>query len=162
MIQYFSSKKLQQLRKKELEATDSRIKMINETLVGIRSIKFLSLEIPLTSKINECQSRELRFNKQISLVVLFGINLIAQITPYLVPVLCFSLYPAVMKKPLTSSVAFTSLSLFKLLNFPFAMLPSSLTTLSQFKYNRLTLFSFIVFLLNVLLISLILKKLILL
>lgn len=133
-IQYLSTKKLQSLRNKELKATDSRIHIINEILVSIRSVKLLTLEKPLLSKIEENRARELRLNKQICLVVMLGINLIALVIPYLVPVVCFALYPTVSGQALTASVAFTSLSLFKLLNFPFAMLPSSLTTLSQFKY----------------------------
>lgn len=133
-IQYLSTKKLQSLRNKELKATDSRIHIINEILVAIRSVKLLNLEKPLLSIIEENRARELRLNKQICLVVMLGINLIALVIPYLVPVVCFALYPTVSGQPLTASVAFTSLSLFKLLNFPFAMLPSSLTTLSQFKY----------------------------
>ena len=132
-IQYLSINKLQQLRNKELHATDSRIKIINEVLMSIRSVKFLSLEKPLMNKIEENRKTELQFNKAIAILVMVGINLVSQITPYLVPVACFTLYPRVMGKPLTSSVAFTCLSLFKLLNFPFAMLPSSLTTVSQFR-----------------------------
>lgn len=84
-------------------------------------------------KIESNRKTELEFNKAIAILVMVGINLVSQITPYLVPVVCFVLYPTVMGKPLVSSVAFTCLSLLKLLNFPFAMLPSSLTTLTQFK-----------------------------
>ena len=134
LIQFLSTYKLQKLRDLELQATDSRIKTINEILVSIRSVKLLNLEKPLTEKVNQSREIELSFNRKIGMLVLFGINLIAQLIPYLVPLACFSLYPSVMGKPLTSSVAFTSLSLFKLLNFPFAMLPSSLTTIIQFRF----------------------------
>ena len=46
---------------------------------------------------------------------------------------CFALYAPVTGKTLSPTVVFTSLSLFKLLDFPFAMLPSSLASVVQFR-----------------------------
>ena len=113
---------------------DARVKLMNEVLTGIRIIKFYCWEKPFKSKIEDIRKKELHYHKNMTYLMNSGIDLFMTLIPQLVPLACFSLYPSVMGKPLTSSVAFTSLSLFKLLNFPFAMLPSSLTTIIQFRF----------------------------
>ena len=62
-----------------------------------------------------------------------GVECIVALVPQIVPLVCFSLYPSVMGKPLDSSTAFTSLSLFKLMQMPFAMMPMCMMQLVQFK-----------------------------
>ena len=62
-----------------------------------------------------------------------GIDMLMTLIPQLVPLACFSLYPSVMGKPLTSSVAFTSITLFNILQMPFAMMPMCMMLLVQFK-----------------------------
>lgn len=79
------------------------------------------------------RATELKLLQKFVAVLTLGVDVLAAVTPSFTAVLCFSLFPRVAGKPLSATVAFTSLSLLKLLDFPFAMLPASLASLAQFK-----------------------------
>ena len=107
----------QPVRMKVLEKTDARVKLMNEILTGIRVIKYYFWEKPFKGKV------ELKNTEKMVWIMSVGIDCMMSTIPQIVPLVCFSLYPSVMGKPLTSSVAFTSLSLFIILQMPFAMMP---------------------------------------
>lgn len=120
------------VRKNEMSAMDARVKLTNEVLTGIRVIKYYCWEKPFKRKIRDVRDTEVGYLRKMSWMMGLGFEVILQIVPQIVPLVCFALYPTVMKKPLVSSTAFTSLSLFGMLQMPFAMLPMVLMLLVNF------------------------------
>ena len=116
-----------------LEKTDARVKLMNEVLTGIRVIKYYCWEKPFKGKVSGIRHEELKLHKKMTWLMSFGIDAMMTIVPNIVPLVCFSLYPTMMGKPLTSSVAFTSFTLFNMLQMPFAMLPMVAVMFVQFK-----------------------------
>ena len=123
----------QPVRMKVLEKTDARVKLMNEVLTGIRVIKYYCWEKPFKGKVHDIRQVELKNTEKMAWIMSVGIDCMMSTIPNIVPLVCFSLYPSVMGKPLTSSVVFTSLSLFIILRMPFAMLPMIAFMFVQFK-----------------------------
>ncbi len=133
IIQFITVGCAQPIRGKVLKTTDARVKLMNEILTGIRVIKYYCWEKPFKGKVHDIRQVELRLHKKMTWLMNFGIDCLMTIVPNIVPLVCFSLYPSVMGKPLTSSVAFTSFTLFNMLQMPFAMLPMIAFMFVQFK-----------------------------
>ena len=121
------------IRNNALSSLDARVKLMNEVLTGIRVIKYYCWEKPFKGKIDEIRNAELKLHTKMTYLMNSGIDMLMTLIPQLVPLACFSLYPSVMGKPLTSSVAFTSISLFSILQMPFDMMPFCMMLLVQFK-----------------------------
>ena len=133
IIQFVVTGFSQKLRTNIMKTVDARVKLMNEILTGIRVIKYYCWEKPFKGKIDDLRNVELKYITQMTYLMNSGIDLLITLVPQLVPLACFSLYPSVMGKPLTSSVAFTSISLFSILQMPFDMMPMCMMLLVQFK-----------------------------
>ena len=133
IIQFITVGCAQPIRGKVLKTTDARVKLMNEILTGIRVIKYYCWEKPFKGKVHDLRTVELKNTEKMAWIMSVGIDCMMSTIPNIVPLVCFSLYPSVMGKPLTSSVAFTSLSLFIILQMPFAMLPMIAFMFVQFK-----------------------------
>ena len=133
IIQFIVTGFSQGIRINIMKTIDTRVKLVNEILTGIRVIKYYCWEKPFKGKVSDIRDVELNLHKKIAYLMYTGIDLLMTIVPQLVPLACFSLYPSVMGKPLTSSVAFTSISLFSILQMPFDMMPFCMMLLVQFK-----------------------------
>ena len=133
IIQFIVTGFSQGIRTNIMKTIDTRVKLVNEILTGIRVIKYYCWEKPFKGKVSDIRDVELNLHKKIAYLMYTGIDLLMTIVPQLVPLACFSLYPSVMGKPLTSSVAFTSITLFNILQMPFAMMPMCMMLLVQFK-----------------------------
>ena len=127
----------QPVRMRVLDKTDARVKLMNEVLTGIRVIKYYCWEKPFKGKIHDLRKVELKNTEKMAWIMSVGIDCMMSTIPNIVPLVCFSMYPSVMGKPLTSSVAFTSLSLFIILRMPFAMMPFCMMLLVEFKSSFL-------------------------
>ena len=112
IIQFVVTGFSQGIRTNIIKTIDTRVKLVNEILTGIRVIKYYCWEKPFKGKIGEIRDVELKLTKKLSWIMSLGFDCIMQLVPQIVPLVCFSLYPTVMKKPLTSSVAYTSFSLY--------------------------------------------------
>ena len=123
----------QLVRMKVLEKTDARVKLMNEVLTGIRVIKYYCWEKPFKGKVHDLRKVELKNTEKMAWIMSVCVGCMMSTIPQIVPLVCFSLYPSVMGKPLTSSVAFTSISLFHILQMPFAMMPMCMMLLVQYK-----------------------------
>ena len=110
------------LRMKVLEKTDARVKLMNEVLTGIRVIKYYCWEKPFKGKVHGIRQEELKNTEKMAWIMSVGVDCMMSAIPNIVPLVCFSLYPSVMGKPLTSSVAFTSVSLFHILQMPLSLI----------------------------------------
>ena len=100
------------IRNNALSSLDARVKLMNEVLTGIRVIKYYCWEKPFKGKIMDIRNKELHYHRNMGFVMGIGVEALMSLIPQIVPLVCFSIYPSVMKKPLTSSVAYTSLSLY--------------------------------------------------
>ena len=121
------------VRMKVLEKTDARVKLMNEVLTGIRVIKYYCWEKPFKGKVHDLRKVELKNTEKMAWIMSAGVECMMGLIPNLVPLVCFSLYPSVMGKPLDSSIAFISLSFFIILRMPFAMMPMIVFMFVQFK-----------------------------
>ena len=133
IIQFVVTGFSQGIRTNIMKTVDARVKLMNEVLTGIRVIKYYCWEKPFKGKISDIRNVELKLHTKMTYLMNSGIDMLMTLIPQLVPLACFSLYPSVEGKPLTSSVAFTSISLFSILQMPFAMMPMCMMLLVQFK-----------------------------
>lgn len=118
------------VRRKKVLVTDERVKLMNEILTGIRVIKFYAWEKAFSQKVEEIRMKELIYLKQLAYIFAVGFSLILMAVPLFMPVLIFYTYTR-LGNDLTAAKAFTSISLFNLMQFPFVFLPLGLSQYSQ-------------------------------
>jgi ABC-type multidrug transport system fused ATPase/permease subunit len=121
---------LNRLRQRKVKKTDLRVKLMNEILSGIRVIKFYAWERAFQKNILAVRQEELVLLTQMAYVVAVGFTLVLQGLPCVQPILVFYTYIR-LGNNLTSATAFTTISLFNLMQFPFAFLPLGLAQYSQ-------------------------------
>ena len=121
---------LNTIRRKKVEVTDARVKLINEILGGIRVIKYYAWETPFTEKIAIIRNIELQFLKQMAYIIAVGFTLILEAGPIIQPILIFLVYIQI-GNTLDAATAFTTISLFNIMQQPFAFLPLGLAQYSQ-------------------------------
>jgi ATP-binding cassette, subfamily C (CFTR/MRP), member 1 len=111
------------LRRKVLLYSDSRVKLINEILTGIRIIKFYAWEVPFGKEVNRLRGSELKALTQYAYFIACIFSLILSSVPFIQPILVFSVYTAIQPEPLDAATAFSTIALFNLMRIPFAFLP---------------------------------------
>ena len=111
------------LRRRVLKWQDARVKMTNDILTGIRVIKYMAWERPFRKEIGNVREEELKALTTLTLVMLVGFSAILFAAPIIQIILVFMTYVLTQAQPLTASVAFTTVALFNMLRFPFAILP---------------------------------------
>ena len=111
------------LRRKVLKYSDSRVKMMNEILTGIRIIKFYAWEKPFGKEVDRLRGKELKALTQYAYFIACIFSLILSSVPFIQPILVFSTYTAIQDKPLDAGTAFATIALFNLMRIPFAFLP---------------------------------------
>ncbi|XP_022909451.2 ATP-binding cassette sub-family C member 4-like isoform X2 [Onthophagus taurus] len=65
--QFFIGKKLTALRRKTAKITDERIKMLNEIIFGIKTIKILAWEKPITFMLKQTRKKEIKYLRSTSI-----------------------------------------------------------------------------------------------
>ena len=121
---------LNDIRKKKVKVTDTRVKLMNEILAGIRVIKYYAWEMAFSEKVEVVRDEELQLLKQLAYVVAIGFTLILMSAPIVQPILIFFTYIK-LGNTLDAATAFTTISLFNVMQFPFAFLPMGLAQYSQ-------------------------------
>ncbi|XP_074089273.1 ATP-binding cassette sub-family C member 2 [Macrotis lagotis] len=110
---------------------DSRLKLMNEILNGIKILKYFAWEPSFIEKILGIRKTELKNLRSFALlqsVVVFIFNL----APVMVSVTTFTVYVLVDENNvLDAQKAFTSITLFNILRFPLAMLPMLISSMLQ-------------------------------
>jgi len=119
------------MRRKVLKHSDSRVKMMNEILTGIRIIKFYAWERPFGKEVERVRAREMDALTKMSYVVAVGFSIILLSTPIVQPIFVFLTYVNIQNQPLTAATAFTTVALFNLMRFPFAFMPMGLLQFIQ-------------------------------
>ncbi|PVU97053.1 hypothetical protein BB561_000790 [Smittium simulii] len=126
------TKKMRSIQKRKMQNKDSRIRLVEESLQGIKILKLYAWEMPFMERI-----RSVRNNLELKTLKEFGLMFTLQtitilVVPFLVTISTFatySIFDGVSKGPLDSKMIFVSVALFNLLRFPLNMLPSILTLL---------------------------------
>jgi len=111
------------LRRRVLKHQDARVKMINDLLTGIRIIKFYAWEKPFLGEVGNVREEELKALTTLTLVMLVGFTAILFAAPIIQIILVFMTYVLTEEGALSASVAFTTVALFNMMRFPFAILP---------------------------------------
>eukprot|EP00002_Diphylleia_rotans_P003775 TRINITY_DN1266_c0_g1_i1.p1 TRINITY_DN1266_c0_g1~~TRINITY_DN1266_c0_g1_i1.p1 ORF type:complete len:1203 (-),score=279.41 TRINITY_DN1266_c0_g1_i1:2308-5916(-) len=125
--------KLKNIQVVTMKEKDTRTKLINEVLNGIKIIKLYSWESSFYQTITEVRQRELesqRRTKYLGAITSF----LWYATPTLVSITTFATYSGT-GGDLTPSKAFTSLALFNLLRFPLTMLPMVISSIVESKVS---------------------------
>ncbi|KFR15692.1 Canalicular multispecific organic anion transporter 2, partial [Opisthocomus hoazin] len=115
----------------QMQYKDSRIKLMNEILGGIKVLKLYAWEPSFSEKVLEIRKNELRVLKKSA--YLNSLSTFAWISaPFLVALTTFAVYVAVDENNiLDAEKAFVSLSLFNILKFPLNMLPQLISNIAQ-------------------------------
>ncbi|NXL86149.1 MRP3 protein, partial [Alectura lathami] len=115
----------------QMKYKDSRIKLMNEILGGIKVLKLYAWEPSFSEKVLEIRRNELRVLKKSA--YLNSVSTFAWISaPFLVALTTFAVYVSVDEKNiLDAEKAFVSLSLFNILKFPLSMLPQVISNIAQ-------------------------------
>ncbi|KAI7871902.1 multi drug resistance-associated protein MRP [Spinellus fusiger] len=122
------AKKMRVLQKQQMINKDTRVKLMNEILNGIRVIKLYAWETPFLEKVNYVRN-------DLELVTLrkIGIFSAAQsfswsTIPLFVAFFTFAIFVSTTSTPLTSEIAFVAIALFGLLQFPLAVFPNVISS----------------------------------
>ena len=137
-INLILANRVKKLQTAKLKIQDSRIKMMNEILSGMKVIKFYGWELSFQNIVQQIRKEELDCFKKIGLY-----NVATSFTwtcaPLVVSIVSFAAFVLLDdKNVLDASTAFVSLSLFNILRFPMTVLPgiiSALINVSSLCYN---------------------------
>ena len=122
---------LNMVRSKKTVVTDQRVKLMNELLNGIRVIKYYAWEAAFAERVTTIRIKELLYLKYLAYIIAFGFTVLLMAVPIFLPVLVFYTYVKIGNQ-LTAARAFTTISLFNLMQWPFVFLPLGKTILSLF------------------------------
>ncbi|KAJ3255495.1 hypothetical protein HK103_006226 [Boothiomyces macroporosus] len=118
------------LNKKQMKNKDTRTKLMDEILSGIKVLKLYAWEKPFYEKINAIRELELFTLKNIAYLQCCT-SFTWSCTPFLVSFTTFAIYSVFGSEPLTSTKVFVSLSLFNLLGFPLAAFPQVIASVVE-------------------------------
>jgi len=124
-----------------MSAKDNRVRLMSETLQGMRVLKFFSWEESFRERISALRHIELRaLRKQLYLRAVTTFLWYA--TPIFVSVATFALY-AGLGNEMKSSVIFPAIALFNVLRFPISMLPNIINNLVTSRVSWLRIGEFL-------------------
>ncbi|KAH9495893.1 Multidrug resistance-associated protein 1 [Bulinus truncatus] len=127
----FIAYRQQKLQRQNLFWKDRRIKMVNEVLGGIKVLKLYAWEESFQQKILVFRQQELNVLTKLAWLNAFSI-FIWTCAPYLVCLASFATYLAVNPtSPLTADMAFVTLALFNILQFPISFIPEMISFTTQ-------------------------------
>ncbi|XP_043918031.1 ATP-binding cassette sub-family C member 3 [Protopterus annectens] len=123
--------KTRKFQVEQMQYKDSRIKLMNEILNGIKVLKLYAWEPSFQAKVLEIRQKELNVLRKSA--YLSAASTFAWISaPFLVALTTFAVYVAVDEKNvLDAQKAFVSLSLFNILRFPLNILPQVISSIAQ-------------------------------
>ncbi|XP_042554225.1 multidrug resistance-associated protein 1 isoform X2 [Dipodomys spectabilis] len=114
-----------------MKSKDSRIKLMNEVLNGIKVLKLYAWELAFRDKVMAIRQEELKVLKKSAYLAAVG-TFTWVCTPFLVALSTFAVYVMVDEKNiLDAQRAFVSLALFNILRFPLNILPMVISSIVQ-------------------------------
>ncbi|KAJ6648205.1 Multidrug resistance-associated protein 1 [Pseudolycoriella hygida] len=127
----FVATKLKHYQVKQMARKDERVKLMNETLSGIKVLKLYAWEMSFQEMIQKVRDRELKVilhAAYMNAVIFMAWNVL----PFLVTLASFATY--VLMDPsnkIDATTAFVALSLFNILRMPMTMVPLLISMLMQ-------------------------------
>ncbi|KAI8900330.1 P-loop containing nucleoside triphosphate hydrolase protein [Globomyces pollinis-pini] len=121
--------KLQAVRKEIAPVSDSRVKLIQEIISGIRVIKFFTWEDPFVKQVETIRAKEVQLVRKRSYVQAFVMAIVFAI-PVFSAASALVIYGAT--NPLDPSRIFSALALFNQLRFPLMFIPMSIVSYAEF------------------------------
>ncbi|ELK33293.1 Multidrug resistance-associated protein 1 [Myotis davidii] len=114
-----------------MKSKDSRIKLMNEILNGIKVLKLYAWELAFKDKVLAIRQEELKVLKKSAYLAAMG-TFTWVCTPFLVALCTFAVYVTVDETNiLNAQKAFVSLALFNILRFPLNILPMVISSIVQ-------------------------------
>lgn len=141
-LSYKLSMLLGDYQKAMLKITDKRIQKLNEAFQNIRIIKYFAWESKFAEQILQVREEELQILFKRCLVWIVA-SFVWFLTPTAVCLVAFYCYTIIEGKPLTTPIAFTSLSLFNLLRTPLDQFADMLSFVIQSKVSLERIESFL-------------------
>uniref|UniRef100_A0A7S3CY71 ATP-dependent transporter ycf16 n=1 Tax=Palpitomonas bilix TaxID=652834 RepID=A0A7S3CY71_9EUKA len=129
VIQGVLGKRISNLRKQAVQQADERVRLLNETLVSVKLIKFLNWEDYFVGRIGEKRSQEVSFLLKLGAIKALNI-LVTIASPIFVLGLIFVAYIGSGQR-LTPDAAFSAMSLLGILMFPLAVFPQAVKWVSE-------------------------------
>jgi ABC-type multidrug transport system fused ATPase/permease subunit len=111
-------------RGQKMKIGDTRIKLTNEIMNGIRIIKFYAWEKPFTKKIIDYREQEISLLAKMNYSII-GFVVLIYVVPIVIPIIMFYTYVKT-HHTLTPAIAFTVISLISIVNQPINMIPQLL------------------------------------
>ncbi|CAR25148.1 ATP-binding cassette glutathione S-conjugate transporter YCF1 [Lachancea thermotolerans CBS 6340] len=131
------------LQKVQMKYKDGRTRLISEILNNIKSLKLYAWEEPYRKKLdyvrNEKELKNLRRMGITNACASFQFNVI----PFLVSCSTFGVFIWTQDAPLTTDLVFPALTLFNLLAFPLAVIPTAITAFVEASVSITRLQSFL-------------------
>ncbi|KAJ8247979.1 hypothetical protein GJAV_G00236800 [Gymnothorax javanicus] len=116
---------------KNMKHKDKRMKIMNEILNGIKTLKLYAWESPFEAQLQNIREQELKVMRTFALFSSIS-TFIFTCAPALVSLATFAVFVSVgAENVLTAEKAFTSISLFNILSFPLGMLPMLIAYMVQ-------------------------------
>ncbi|KAJ3320400.1 hypothetical protein HDV06_005323 [Boothiomyces sp. JEL0866] len=122
--------KLRAIRKTSAPITDSRVKLTQEILEGIRVIKYFTWELPFKKEVEKLRDQEIKLALKRSLIQAF-VSTIAFAVPVFASSISFVIFS--LYHELDAGRIFASLALFGQLRFPLMVLPMILASYADFQ-----------------------------
>lgn len=117
------------LQTKKLKIQDSRIKMMNEILAGMKVLKFYGWELSFKDIVLGIRKKELDFLKKIGLLGV-ATSFTWTCAPLIVSIVSFASFVLLDENNvLDATTAFVSLALFNILRFPMTVLPGIISAI---------------------------------
>lgn len=123
-------KRLTGLRRRMLLETDSRVKLMNQLLVGIRVLKLYAWEAAQEAAVMEARRRELGRLRQ-AIPARVGMQVLLFATPTLAAVFSFAAYGSASPNNFTPNHIFSAIAYFSIMRFPLVFLPFALVQLGN-------------------------------
>ena len=123
-VNVWSTRKTEKLQEDQLTAKDSRIKLMNEILPGIKVLKLYAWENPFIKRVADIRFQEIKILKYLAKLWALT-NFTFACSPFLVTVVVFTLYSLTdpVNHILDANKIFVSMSLFGLMRLPLTILP---------------------------------------
>ena len=113
------------LQRAQLKAKDSRIKLMNEILAGIKVLKLYAWEIPFMKRILETREKEIKVIRQNGMLNAVN-NFTYACSPILITLSAFSTFALTSDEILTPQKVFVSIAYFNLMRIPLMLFPLTL------------------------------------
>lgn len=116
--------------------TDTRIKMMNEILSGVKIIKFYGWEVSFQNWIGRIRNQELKYLKKTGILSVTT-SFLWTCAPYFVAIVSFGSYIALNgSRDFKANLVFVGLNLFNIMKFPLTVLPTVISSLISVKQTK--------------------------